>query len=124
PAPGLIVTGTGKLTLSGQNTYSGSTVVSGGKLQLGSVAPRQVTINSGGLAISNTDGGVGSYGYYKPSESDVGRKQVGETTALGNVPFKEQAQQTETVGGVIHGAEHDVKLNINGGILSDLTDSE
>ncbi len=55
----LVKIGAGTLTLSGTNTYTGSTVVNGGTLRLDGSTASAVTINSGGvLGGSGTVGGA------------------------------------------------------------------
>jgi autotransporter-associated beta strand protein len=100
--------GSGELTLSGPCTYTGSTVVSSGTLNItGSLAAASnVTVNSGGiLAGTGTVGGsvsVASGGILSPGGSGAGTLTVGSLTLNGGAMLfcmPGSAPSTVTVGG-------------------------
>jgi outer membrane autotransporter protein len=79
----LVKTGTGTLTLSGNNTYTGGTTVSGGKLVVNGSLASNVTLDGGTLGGSGTIGGVSvaNGATVAPGNS------IGTLTVSGNVAF-------------------------------------
>ncbi|MFN6017546.1 MAG: autotransporter-associated beta strand repeat-containing protein [Verrucomicrobiota bacterium] len=68
---GMTKVGAGAVVLSGNNTYSGDTVVNAGELKVnGSIANSEVTVNSGAvLSGSGTVGGISGAGSINPGNS-------------------------------------------------------
>lgn len=83
---GLTKNGTGELTLNGRSTYSGPTLINGGKLEINGSVTSPTTVNSGGtLAGSGTVSSilVNSGGSLAPGSLE----NIGTLTATGPVTF-------------------------------------
>jgi autotransporter-associated beta strand protein len=92
----LVKTGTGILTLSGTNTYTGTTIVNSGALIVdGSIAPSSLTTVNGGAALSGS-GTVGSTvinagGFLFPGPVVPGSIVPGSMAVAGNLAFQSGA---------------------------------
>ena len=84
-AVSLTKTGTGTLTLSGTNSYSGATAINGGTLAVNGSIASPVTVNSGGTlggnGTINNSVSIQSGGVFAPGNS------IGTTTVNGNLTF-------------------------------------
>jgi len=112
----LVKTGTGTLTLSGANTYTGPTTVNQGRLAVNGSIVSGVTVNNGGMLGGTGQIGaltVGTGGIYAPGNS-IGTQTVNGAFTLGAGAIYEveanAAGQSDKV--IVNGA-----VNLTGSVL-------
>ena len=114
PVNNLIKTGTGTLTLSNTDTYSGSTTINSGKLVVnGQVLDNTVTVNGGG--ILGGDGKipattVQSGGVFSPGDSPG-------TLTVASLSLATGSTFNEELGGVTAGTQYDQTVIPAGGTI-------
>jgi autotransporter-associated beta strand protein len=99
---GLAKSGAGRLTLTGTNTYSGATAITGGEIKLnGSAASSAFTLAGGGMLSGNGTVGaltIGSGGILSPGNSP-GTTSAGNTTFAGGGSFLWELNSTGGAAG-------------------------